>query len=200
MKHLKTLALVGVLAGLMAFVSAGSASATVLTCGPSICPAGTFIHADSEGHIEFHPPIGTIECGMTVEGVTTNVGSSTETVKGNFKSHVFTTCNAEVKIIANGSFEIHTEKEPSPANNNGTVTSSGTQFTIVFAGFHCIFGTNKTHLGTITGSANTGGTATWHLENTTIPRTGGSSGIFCGGEMHITGSLLIDTPMVLNVD
>jgi hypothetical protein len=200
MKYVKVLSLAGALAGLMAFVSAGSASATELTCGPAICPVGTVIHADSEGHIVLHTPAGSVECGSTIQGVTTNVGSAIETVKGNLTSHVYSTCKGgTITVLANGSFEIHTQI--ATKNNNGTLTSSGTQITVLLSsGIHCIYTTNNTHLGTITGSANTGATATLHLEGTSLPRTGGTSGAFCGSTAQITGSYLIDIPMVLNVD
>lgn len=202
MKYAKVLCLVAALASVMAFASTGSASATELTCGPAICPAGTVIHGVSEGHIIFENTfIGEIKCRSTIQAKTVNVGGAAETVRATVEEHLYFECTegAVAHTIRNGEFEIHTQNEP--INNfNGTVTSSGTEVTLEVLGLHCIISTSNTHLGTITGSANTGGTATWDLEGTLIPRTGGRSGAFCGSTVRITGSYLIDQPMVLNVD
>lgn len=204
MKYVKMLGLAAIAAAaLMAFVGAGTASATELTCTEPekvkvVCPAGTSIHAEAESKVILHPPIGSIECSQsTVAGKTANKGSATETVSGAIEHLTFGECNATVHVLKNGSLEIHTQEASS--NNNGTLTSSGAEVTVLFAGFHCIFGTNNTDLGTVTGSSTTGGTATLDIK-ATIPRIGGTSGIFCGSTAAWTGAYKANTPDWLDID
>ncbi len=206
MKYLKILGLAAIAAAaLMAFVGAGTASATTLTCtepaGTKVtCPAGTLIHATSEGHAVLDSSVlGNIECESTVQGKTSNAGGTAETVKGNIEALTFEPCteNPVVVVLAKGSLEIHTEG--TNANNNGTLTSTGTEVTIEKFGFHCIFKTSATDLGKVTGSTTTKATATLDI-SATIPRTGGRSGAFCGASAPWTGSYKIDTPDWLDVD
>lgn len=221
MKYLKMLGLAAVAAAaLMAFVGAGTASATQLTCTQPagtkiICPQGTNIHAVNEETVILHPPIGKIECTKsTVEGDLDNVGSSTTTAGGLIDALTFEGCNAEeVKVEAKGSLEIHTEYEEitdkdgtktkiqkAVSTNNGTLTSTGAKVTVTFAGFHCIFTTNETDLGTLTGSSSTASkTATLDII-AEIPRTGGTSGIFCGTKAKWTGSYTVTDPHWVDID
>lgn len=206
MRNLKFFGLATLAVVAVGIVTVGPASATELTCTnplgtKAMCQAGTIIHAESEGSVILHPPIGDIECETTFEGITTNTGSSTETVFGDILSHTYFNCNAEVKVLKTGTFEIHTDHLDSQGTSgNGTITSSGTEITITFVGFHCIFTTNNTTFGTITGSTNLGHrTATIDLEGE-FPRTGGRSGAFCGTSAKLTGSLTIDKPDWLDVD
>ena len=196
--NIRTFGLAALAAALMALVVAGSASATTLTGASGTLPSGTTIAAENEGTVTLHPPIGDIECTKSaVSGKTTNAGSSTETVKGNIESLSFTSCNATVTVLTKGTLEVHTRE--TTANNNGTLTSSGTEVTVEFAGFHCIFKTSSTDIGTVTGSANTKSNATFDI-SAKIPRTGGRSGAFCGTEAEWTGSYKITNPTTLNVD
>ena len=66
------------------------------------------------------------------------------------------------------------------------------------SGLHCVFTTNNTTIGTFTGSAKTGGTAVMDISGT-IPRTGGKSGVFCGGNGTWKGSYTVTNPDTLNV-
>jgi hypothetical protein len=100
-------------------------------------------------------------------------------------------------VLATGTGEIHTAGATS--NGNGTATSTGTRVTVVYFGFHCIFETNKTDVGTLTGSNNTKGKATGDI-SATIPRVGGSSGAFCGSSAPLTGSVVINTPSNIVID
>ena len=215
MQHVKTLGLAAVAAAaLMAFVGAGTASATELTCtNPPgtkvVCPASTtVIHAASEGHAVLDSSIlGNVECNSTVEGLVTTAGDATHTASGSIKfgGLTFTNCtSAVVQVLSYGTFEIHTEG--TGANNNGTLTSTGAEWTVEKAGFHCIFSTNGTDIGTVTGSTTVAKakgveTATATLDiSATIPRTGGRSGAFCGPSAPLTGSYSIDNPDWLDVD
>jgi hypothetical protein len=199
MKYVKMLGLAACAAALMAFVVAGTASATVLTgAGGSTLGTGTAISSEAEGTTTLHPPIGDISCtGSTVAGEVTNAGGASETVKGPISSLTFSGCNAEVVVLEPGSLEIHTKT--ASADNNGTLTSSGAKVTVTFVGFHCIFTTSSTDIGTVTGSATTGGAATLDIE-ATIPRTGGRSGAFCGSTAAWTGSYKVTSPNPLNID
>jgi hypothetical protein len=200
MKHLKMLGLAAVAAcALMAFVGSASASATSLTCGASVCPVGTVLHANSEGHATLHPIIGDIVCNSTVEGTISVAGNSTTTVKGTIPKTglTFSNCtNKEiVTTLAGGTLELHTIGS---STTEGTVTSSGAEVTVEAYGFHCIFTTSNTDIGTFTGSSKTGGEATFDI-GATIPRTGGRSGAFCGSSAQWTGSYKIDKPNPLNI-
>ncbi|HEX5526966.1 MAG TPA: hypothetical protein VFX44_07175 [Solirubrobacterales bacterium] len=215
MKYLKFLGLAAIFAAaLTAF--AGTASATTLTGSGGTLPAGTEIKSVAEGKTILHPPIGDIECEeSTVSGKTSNEGSATETVQGSIESLTFSKCNATVTVLVKGSLEIHTSYETvidevegrkvdtritkTVADSNGWLTGNGNEVTVEFLGFHCIFKTNGTPLGKVTGSANTGGNATLDIE-ATIPRTGGRSGVFCGSEAQWTGSYKVTSPSVLNID
>ena len=198
MNKLKPFALAAVAFAAFASFAAATASATELNSISGTYGTGTTIAASAEGTTVLHPPIGDIECEESkVEGKTTNAGGSSETVKGNIETLTFSKCNATVTVLKKGTLEVHTRT--SEEDLNGTLTSSGAEVTVVFVGFHCIFSTNSTDLGTVTGSGNTGGNATLDIE-ATIPRTGGSSGIFCGSEAEWTGSYKVSSPSHLDVD
>ncbi|HEX5526911.1 MAG TPA: hypothetical protein VFX44_06900 [Solirubrobacterales bacterium] len=207
MKYLKILGLAAIAAGaLMAFVGAGTASATQLTCKNAsgtieVCPKGTPIHLASEGHAIFdNEALGNIECNSTIEGSLTEPGTSTTTASAPIKAGglTFTNCTSAIfQVLRAGTLEIHTQG--SSANNNGTLTWTGAEWTVEKFGFHCIFSTSNTDLGTVTGSSTTGATATLDI-SARIPRTGGRSGIFCGESSPWTGSYKIDNPDWLDVD
>jgi hypothetical protein len=194
MKYAKMFGLAALAAALMAFVAAGTASATELDNATGMVTTGSTISAVNEGTVVLHPPIGDIECNKSlVSGKTTNTGGASETVKGNIESLTFENCNATVTVLKKGTLEIH-----SSGSNNGTLTSSGTEVTVNYLGFHCIFSTSSTDIGTLTGSKTTGKTATFDI-SATIPRTGGTSGFFCGSTAQWTGSYEITNPDTLNV-
>jgi hypothetical protein len=214
MKYLKMLGLAVIAAAaLMAFVGAGTASATTLTGTGCVgtpsnhCAIGTVIEAENVGHVTLHPPFGSITCKTSkVAGKTTTTGGKnakgeTESVKGEITALSFTdhgkACNdgsAIVTVLQKGTLEIH-----SLGNGNGTLTSSGTEVTVQYLGLDCVFKTNNTDIGTVTGSANTGGNAIFDIA-AVIPRTGGTSGAFCGEKAQWTGTYKITKPAVLNVD
>ena len=201
MRYIKMLGLAAIAAAaLMAFVGAGSASATELTCNGVKCPVGTIIHAQTPAgtHATLHPPIGAIECNSTVEGTVTDAGSSTTTVKGTITVLTFTPCTngAVVTVLKKGTLEIHTA---SSGGGTGTVTSIGAEVTVQAFGFHCIFGTGAgVDIGTVTTNTTTPGDATLDIA-ATIPRTGGSSGVFCGSTAQWTGSYTSTKPTTLVV-
>ncbi len=200
MKYLKMFSLAALAAALMALALTGTASATVITGeGGKTLPAGSFSESTNSGAIILESSfIGKLECNKSVfAGTSTNEGGATETVKGNVETFTFSECNTKITVLTKGTTEAHTAEEK--GNNNGNVTSSGAEITVEFSGFHCIFRTSNTSFGTETGSANTGGASVIDLAST-VPRTGGRSGAFCGSTATLTGAYKNTTPGVVNVD
>jgi hypothetical protein len=191
MKYVKMFGLAALAAAVMAFVAVGTASAAIIESSSGTqYKAGTEIKAASEGTTELHPPIGSINCAnSTVAGTTSNDGGAGVNVTGNISSLTFTECNAKVTVLANGSLSVATG-----SGSNGTLFGTGNEVTVEYLGFHCIFKTNNTKLGTVTG----GSPATLDIE-ATIPRTGGKSGAFCGTTAQWTGSYAVSSPSSLLV-
>ena len=194
MKQVKMLALAVLVSALAMFATTGSASATELDNAAGMVTTGSTIAAATEGTLTWHPPIGDVSCtGSQFSGKTGTTGNSAETVGVTISSLTFTGCNATVTVLKPGSLEIHSQ-----GSNNGTLTSSGAEITTVFLGYHCIYSTSSTDIGTITGSGTTGKTATLDI-SAKIPRTGGTSGAFCGATAEWTGSYKFTSPDTLNV-
>jgi hypothetical protein len=183
MKYLKMLALTAVAAGaLMAFIGAGTASATVLcsttvTPCPSaqIWPAGTVLDfsVPAGGSISLTDttgePIDTCK-ESTVKGKITNAGSSTTTVTGSVETLDWGGCNLPTTTIKVGNLEVH----QITGTSNGTVTADGLfEVTIntVFFGSCLYSATTGTDLGTIT----EGKPAVFHAE-AIVKKTGACVG------------------------
>ena len=193
MKYVKMLGLAAVAAAaLMAIVGSSTASATVLCAAEptngnpatkgTVCPtnfayiAGTEIHAvldPGTGPAKLTTAFKNIECEeSTVSGSTENEGSAAETVKGKVATLTFGKCNCEVKVLEEGgkqkagTLEVHWI----PDTFNGTLTSNGAEVTAncstIFGTVHCIYVTENTDLGTLTG----GNPATMDIESANIPR------------------------------
>jgi len=192
MKYLKSLVLATMSTLLMGLAVAGTATATELTCNGSLCPIGTVLHGEAVGKIVLDAPFGNVECNATSEGNVTSPGSATTTPTGKTTFTQYSNCGSDtVHVLKAGSGETHTTGAGN--NGNGIITSTGTEVTIVHLGFHCIFSTSNTSVGEFTGSNNTGGTARFDIK-ATIPRTGGSSGAFCGSSAPMTGSVIMTNP------
>lgn len=219
MKSLKMLGLAAIAAGaLMAFVGAGTASATELTCtNPPgtivMCAAPTHIHAEVEPEtkVVLDPPFGAIECSKSTVTFYASTGSSTTTVVSVNSSGVaseletltFEGCNATVNVLKKGTLELHTTETNS--NHDGLLTSTGAEVTVEFLGTHCIFKTTNTTIGHLTGSSTVAaarkeetGMPTLDIK-ASIPRVGGRSGAFCGSEAQWTGNYTVTTPEWLDV-
>jgi hypothetical protein len=163
MKYIKMLGLASVAAAaLMAFIGAGTASATELYSTSGTLGKGTTIHADAESTLTLQAGFSTINCTeSTVHGEITNAGSATTTVSGPITKKTgltFGGCDSTVHVLKEGSLEIH----HIAGTTNGTLTSSGAEVTVIKSGVHCIYETSNTHIGTLTGS--TTGHATLHIE------------------------------------
>jgi hypothetical protein len=162
-------------------------------------PAGTTytgkVHALSEGHVVIHNPIAKIECSSTLEGEV-KVHDFGEPIKLPLNSLAFTGCTNKwaSTVTSLGTLAI----DPIAGSSNGTVTWSGATITFTYEGINCRYKTESTHIGTLTGSKTTGGTATIDL-NANLPFHSGS--VFCGtGATSFTGNYRVATPDYLDVD
>jgi hypothetical protein len=161
MKYVKTLGLAVVAAVLMALVGAGTASATVLcknsesttTCNENY-PAGTEIKSSLSAGTKaiLKTEFKTIECSKaTVSSKSKNGGSETESINASVEALTFEECNCEVKVLKKGTLEVHWIS----GSTNGTATANGAEVTVncstIFGLVHCLYVTEKTDLGTLTG-------------------------------------------------
>ena len=198
MKFLRSLGLGAIMAVLAATLPAAASATELKTLFSLMVTSGSTLSAEAEGSQVFSTPFGNIECtGSSLSAKTSNTGGASETVNATVETLTFTGCSATVTVLAKGTLEIHTQE--GSANNNGSITSTGAEMTIEKAGVHCIYKTSSTKIGTLTGSANTGKTATYDIA-ATVPRTGGKAGAFCGSTGEWKGSYKVTTPDVLNVD
>jgi hypothetical protein len=210
MKYAKMLALAAVAAGaLMAFIGAGTASATVL-CSTTVepCPAGQKWAANTV--IDFSIPSGSSAslvdttgeeldtCSTsTVEGKLTNAGSSTETATGelspkegslNNTGLTWGSCTFPTKTIsATGKLEIH----KIAGTSNGTLTSDSTfEVTIntIFFG-SCIYGVTA---GTDLGDLTEGNPAVFHA-NAVAEKFSGSN-LACPSTSRWTATYNLTSP------
>jgi hypothetical protein len=101
--------------------------------------AGTFVTVET--------PFGTIGCfASSFKGNITNTGAPTEVVKATLESLTFEKCTCEFKVLNPGTLEI----QPVEGSVNGTVKSSGLEFTTKCSEestAHCIYRTENTDLG-----------------------------------------------------
>ena len=163
MKYLKMLGLAAVtVAALMAFVGAGTASATVICKTEPIagvCPEGWDYAAGTKGKASLKPgttavlrtTAGSVEdtCAeSTVEGTSENTGSATTTVKSTLTTLTFSNCTNTTDTLEPGLGELHWIS----GTNNGTLTTFGTRVTMNLAGISCTYGTGTgTDMGTTVG-------------------------------------------------
>jgi hypothetical protein len=201
MKYIKMLGLVAVVAtALMAFIGAGSASATVFckekpTGEGTTCPAGqaypggTTTHEVNEGVVKLTTTFDVIECEESIiEVEIEKEGGVTETLKGPVKKLTFGKCNCTVTVLTDGTQEVHWI----PGTINGTITSTGSEVTAscstVFGNVHCIYKTNQTDIGDYTGGAG----AKVDIESTDIPRLTTNS--LCAEEARWDGKYKVESP------
>jgi len=191
MKYVKILGLLAVAAAaLMAF--AGAASATSVTS-----PTGTVlsstkaIHAVNEGgHVKLANPIANIECSSTVEGKISTQGAGV-TAEGGISTLDFTGCTNSwvVTTVSPGTLIAHWT-----GGYNGILTSTGAKVRAVRIGITCVYETNATEIGVITG----GNPATLAI-SARIPINEKESSTLCGtgtfawsGSYVTTEALYID--------
>src|SRR5690349_9315383 len=182
MKNRKILGLAAVLsAALMAL--AGSASATTVTTTTGGAASTPTIHMFNEGgHLSLASPIANIECSSTFEGsvvshgpgATAKVNLATFSLTGCTNSWHFTTTSA-------GALEIHWT-----LGHGATVTWTGAKIDSTRLGVTCVYQTNSTSLGILTG----GNPATLSLEANIPINTAESSGLCGSGNVNWAGSYI----------
>jgi hypothetical protein len=186
---------------IVATVGVGSASATVL-CANNTSPCtspyakGTAIKASLKAGTSARMLAGFAEvtCAQsTISGSTATAGSSTETVRGLPASWETGSCNMTVDVIKMGELEIH----HIAGTSAGTLIGKGSEVTVSNFGVHCIYGTvNGTHLGKLTGSSETGGTATIQASANMAKVAGG---FLCANPAQWNAEYVLSTPDALNV-
>ena len=162
-------------------------------------PAGTIytgkLHASSGKHVVIDNPVAKIECNSTLEGAVEVPGGG-EPVAIPITSLTFTGCTNSWTATVNspGKLRLHSIA----GSNNATVTWSGATVTFTRFTVTCRYKTEATHIGTLTGSNTTGGTATLDLSGGLPFHSGGE---LCGtGPTSFTGSYSVGTPDYLDVD
>jgi hypothetical protein len=192
MKHLKIIGLAAIaVLGLMAFVGAGTASATTLFTSSNLTGAytsGTEFHAElSAGKTDVLTdgsgnPLVTCT-GSTVAGKTSNTTGTQVFIA---LLQIFTSgCDTTVDVLANGSLEI----EKTSKANEGKVVGKNTQVTVTIFGVSCVYGTGTgTTLGTITG-----GTAPM-LNIAAVGLTKVSGGFLCPSSAGWDANFTVGTP------
>ncbi len=203
MKYVKMLGLAVVAAlALTAFFGAGSAAATVLckTAMTEGCaasgwdyPVGTEIDMSLEGSTFTRATNGTLldTCTEgTLRGLTTNTGSSSQTVDWNLTHMQSSSCSATTDSLVNGSLEVHWI----PGTDNGTVTVTGTQVTKGLVFGTCVYGPGASgaDLGTLTG----GSPATLDVE-AVLPKISG--GVACPPDVVWVGAYIVTSPKPLYI-
>ena len=179
MNHLKMLGLLAVAAAaMMAF--AGVASATTVKSGGSNYTS-TITAESSNSSLD--GSFITVSCANShVQGKVESHGAGV-TAEGKISSLSFTNCNYPVTVKKSGSLVAHTTTTP-----NGTLTSTGAEIAIHTSIGECVFTTNATSIGTLTGGTG----ATLDIDSSAIPRTGGS--FFCGSSGEWTGNYTVSVP------
>lgn len=178
---------------MMAF--AATALATSVTSPNGTTYTGKIVAEAQGGGIVTHNGVETFTCQNSVaEGTVEQHGAST-TASGKITKWTLNECNTHLVVLKTGSIEIHTEKEAS--NGNATVTTSGVEIETknTSLGMTCIYTTNNTDIGVLTGSNSEN--ATLLVDTAKVPRTGGSA--LCGSAGELTGEYNITTPSTLYV-
>jgi hypothetical protein len=203
MKYVKMLGLTAIAAtALMAFIGAGTASATVL-CKNNLntekCseryPAGTKLEAKLIGTAKLDTSFKTVTCNKVSPGTGTmeTEGSATTTPFGKNGTGTYEECNCEIKVLKEGSLEIH----QIAGTDNGTLTESGGEVTMtcssIFGNVHCIYGSGAN----VDGGELKGGNPAKEVVSLNIPRLPTNS--ICSEEAVLTGEYEITSPKPLYV-
>jgi hypothetical protein len=194
MKYLKMIGLAAIAAAaLMAFVGAGTASATTLAVGGTAQTNSVSITATLASGTS---ALLKDEFGTTTDTCTTSeVKGATEgtftgtSVGGKISTLTFSNCSHTTTVIATGSLKVE-----APSGGNGTVSSSGAEVTVqsTFFGASAICKTGAgTKIGTLTGTTDTTKHAVMDI----------NASINCGilGAASWTGTYTVTSPTGLSV-
>lgn len=181
MKYLKMLGLAVIAASaFMAFVGAGTASATICTTDVNggICPTGWQVDKlelsqVGSGVLETTPGSTLITC--TGADITVNSATAGAT-RAPVSTLDFTECNTTPKVLANGEIEVNSKDE---------VRSIGGKITATLFGVSCEYGTGE---GTTLGNLTTGHEP--HVDvNAVISKVGG--GFLCPASTRWTTTFVV---------
>jgi hypothetical protein len=200
MRYLKIMGLAAIAAtALMAFLGAGTASATVLCktqmtegCAASgwAYPVGTKGVASmvGSGIMETLSGETVITCGGSkAEETLQNEGGAAATVTGesNGKGITWSECTTTVDVLSGGSGELHWI----PGTDNGTVTAKGFEVTTSIFGTSCVYGLGSTmkDWGEVVGGA-----PGFMQINAVVPKISGS--FLCPNETRLTAKYINTEP------
>ena len=201
MKHLKMLGLAAIAAlGLMAFVGAGTASATTLSTssnGEGKYVEGTEISSSLKAGTSalLETTAGEKIATCTTSSVAGTIGTATGTwVTGNITSLTWgepegKNCSQPTKTLANGSLEIM-----QTTGDEGEVVGKNSSVTLSVFGVSCVYGTSAegNKLGTIKG-----GEAPELVINAVLPKKEG--GFLCPGSGRWTATYIVTAPHAVHV-
>jgi|SRR5690349_19527379 len=199
MKHLKTMGLAALAAiAVLAFLTAGTASATELYSGATTLKSGTAIKASLSGSATLTTTEGTVldTCaGGEVNGNSTNNGGPDVPVKGAITALTWTNCTEPTKTLRLANLEIYWT-----SGLNGTVVAANnsegksTEVTVNTTFFgSCVFTMpDGKIIGTLTGSTTTN--ATFDI-NATANRVSG----LCPSTAKWVGTYKVTSPSPLHV-
>jgi hypothetical protein len=198
MKYLRIVASAAVVAmALMALVGPGTASATALcknSANTTTCSekygAGTEIKFTNEGTETLTTAFQNNECSESTFHGTITVAVGIVTIGVAFLRRI---CHCPTTVLKNGSLSI----THILGTDNGTVTSSGLEMTTscstIFGTVHCIYSTNGTHTGTLTG----GNPANLTISSANLPRL--TTNALCDESANLDGTYKVSTPAPLFV-
>jgi hypothetical protein len=206
MKHLKMLGLAAIAAlGLMAFVGAGTASATTLStdaAGAIHYEAGTEIHmtlksgtsllTETTGGAEIATCTGSTIKWKLEDPVVETAGKkfvSGTWVTGAINALAWEGCSQTTDNVTLGSLEIMRT-----TGDAGTIVGKGTNVTFGVFGVSCTYGTNEgTALGTIHGGA-----APELAINVILARSAGNT-LLCPASARLTGAYMFTSPHEVHI-
>jgi hypothetical protein len=196
MKHLKMLGLAAIAAlGLMAFVGAGTASATTLStdaAGTIKYAVGTEIHSSlkPETSATLNTTSGSLIATCTSSTTKGKIeGSNTgATVGGKISVLEWGGCSQTTDNLALGSLSIK-----KTGSDEGEVIGSGSEVTLGVFGVSCVYGTGEgTKLGTLKG-----GEAPELSINAALPKISG--GFLCPGSGTWVAKYTVTSPHALHI-
>ncbi|MDQ3726101.1 MAG: hypothetical protein M3335_09505 [Actinomycetota bacterium] len=194
MKHLKMLGLAAIAAmGLMAFVGAGTASATTLFTDSAKTihyPAGTTVDlsmATGKSSLSKSGSTTIATCtGGTFHGKTANTTGERIQIKN--ENVTWTGCSQTTHTVSNGSLEIGWT-----SGTSGEVIGKATQWTYGIFGTSCTYGFGEgVKLGTLTGAS-----AAALKINANVPRTAG--GFLCPSTTTWEAEYVITVPHAIYI-
>lgn len=173
MRRFKTLSLLSIGAAALT-IFAATASADYVTTTTGGAAATPNIHAVNEGgHVPLANPVANISCSSTVEAPVESHGAGIPVTAEDEIDHLtFTGCTNlwHVTPEDRGGLDIEWT-----SGHNGAVFSSGARIWATRSILSCVYETDSTHIGTLTG----GNPATLHIE-AFIPINEEVSSPFCG--------------------